>query len=465
MFFLFVLYSLIRNFACEIAIKSQLIMKQKLLLSLFVLFTATIAWADVEINETNFPDEIFRGFLLEQEYGSDGVLTNADIAGVTSIDVNIKDIQSLKGIEFFTALTKLCCSANQLTELDVSKNTALTFLSCSNNQLTELDVSLLSALDTLNCWANRFTSLDVSKNTALKYLDCSKNQLTSLDVSQNTALTTLNCWENQITSLDVSKNTALDFLYCNDNQLTSLDVSKNTALTKLGCSNNQLTSLDVSQNTALTILDCCSNPLKVLDVSNNTALEYLECIDIQLTSLDVSQNTALVYLVPGFNQLTTLDVSKNTALETLYCTGNQLTSLDVSKNTALTDLSCCLNQITGENMDALVESLPTVIEGAIWALYYEDEQNVMTAKQAAVAKAKGWQVLVCSGLDDEGEEIWDEYKGGDGIGEIQNSIFNIQNEADAIYDLGGCKINGQWSMINGQLPKGLYIVGGRKVLK
>ena len=32
-----------------------------------------------------------------------------------------------------------------------------------------------------------------------------------------------------------------------------------------------------------------------------------------------------------------------------------------------------------------------------------------------------------------------------------------------IYDLSGCKINCQLSTINSQLPKGLYIVNGKKV--
>ena len=37
--------------------------------------------------------------------------------------------------------------------------------------------------------------------------------------------------------------------------------------------------------------------------------------------------------------------------------------------------------------------------------------------------------------------------------------------ADAVYDLSGRKlVNGQWSLVNGQLPKGIYIVNGRKVV-
>jgi len=39
-----------------------------------------------------------------------------------------------------------------------------------------------------NCSNNQITALDVSRNTALTYLDCSENQLTALDISRNTAL-------------------------------------------------------------------------------------------------------------------------------------------------------------------------------------------------------------------------------------------------------------------------------------
>ena len=78
------------------------------------------------------------------------------------------------------------------------------------------------------------------------FLD-SDNQLTTLDVSKNTALTTLDCSKNQLTALDVSQNTALKWLSCSYNQLTTLDVSKNTALTRLDCRKNPLRALDVSK--------------------------------------------------------------------------------------------------------------------------------------------------------------------------------------------------------------------------
>lgn len=139
----------------------------------------------IDINATNFPDANFRNYLLSQSYGQDGVLTDKEIQGITYISVSSKKISSLKGIEFFTALKELWCYVNQLTSLDVSKNTELT---------------------KLICYANQLTSLDVSKNTALTALDCQSNQLTSLDVSKNTALINLWCYTNQI------KGTAMDNL-------------------------------------------------------------------------------------------------------------------------------------------------------------------------------------------------------------------------------------------------------------
>ena len=151
-------------------------------------------------------------------------------------------------------------SENNLTSLDVSKNTALTYLYVSENNLTELDVSNNIALIYLSVYANQLTSLNVSNNTALTYLSVSKNQLTGLDVSKNTTLQELYIGLNQLIELDINNNTSLTQLQLDRNQLTELDVSKNTALTYLYVSENNLTSLDFSKNVAL----------KKLYVHNNT---------------------------------------------------------------------------------------------------------------------------------------------------------------------------------------------------
>lgn len=169
-------------------------MKRQLLLSLVTMFVTAVSWADVAINETNFPDENFRNYLINDTYsgGSDGILTDAEIKNITYLNVDGKKISSLKGIEFFTALKGLYCSNNQLTSLDVSRCTALTSLSCYENQLTSLNVSGCTALTDISCYNNKLTSLDVSSCTALITLKAYNNQLTSLDLSKNTSLSVNN---------------------------------------------------------------------------------------------------------------------------------------------------------------------------------------------------------------------------------------------------------------------------------
>ena len=114
----------------------------------------------VNIDETTFPDATFRQFLIDEGYGYNCTLLNQryltyeDIEGITTLDLGYKDIQSLQGVEYFTAVKTLFCCGNQLTTLDVSGCKELVTLDCSNNQLTSLDVSNCSKLNTLYCYAN-----------------------------------------------------------------------------------------------------------------------------------------------------------------------------------------------------------------------------------------------------------------------------------------------------------------------
>ena len=252
----------------------------------------------IELSEHNFPDEAFREYLKKFDINHDNKLASAE-RNVTKISVINQNITTLKGIEYFRKLETLSCSDNQLTSLDVSKNTELQKLYCDGNQLTSLEVGENTVLDTLHCYNNQLTSLDVSRNSALQWLSCYKNKLTSLDVSKNTNLTLLYCDSNQLTSLDVSQNTALQELYCDSNQLTSLDVSQNNKLEKLYCSENQLTSLKLSP-TAVTTLEANGNKIDInVDKTSRTFnLSTLPGFDVSKASKwvggTVSGNTLTV---------------------------------------------------------------------------------------------------------------------------------------------------------------------------
>ena len=291
-------------------------------------------------------------------------------------------------------------TAYTLTSQIVTVRGDVTKLDCSYNQLTSLDVSGCTALTTLECEGNPLTRITLSNCKSLEKFSYKYRGLTSLDVFGCTALTTLDCSYNQLTSLNLSGCTSLTTLSCSSNQLTSLDVSKNTALTELNCGGNQLTSLDVSSCTVLTSLDCYGNQLTSLNVTGCTALTDLRCYKNQLTSLDVSKNTALTELNCGGNQLTRLNVTGCTALTTLDCSYNLLRQLNVEDCTNLSSLRCFKNEIKGTEMTNLVNSLPDR-QGAEEGLFYvfrevkygDVDGNGCLATHVATAKAKNWRTL------------------------------------------------------------------------
>ena len=309
-------------------------MKKKLLSILLCLVmvvgslpTAAFAAGSVDINETNFPDAKFRSFVKENlDKNNDGILDAGEIAAVKMIEANNMGIKSLEGVGFFTALETLKCWDNELTGLDLSKNTALNDLQCSNRKLLSLDLSQNPNLTKLYCGENPLTTLDLSKNAKLKVLDCSgfanrRTKLTELDLSQNTALESLDCSINELKQLNVSGCTALKMLSCSSNQLTALDVSKNTNLIELECSSNLLAVLDVSNNPKLKDLSCGNNRLTVLDLSKNPELEILSCRKNGFTSLDLDANKKIgekiLYLENQFYHKGVLNAGETFDMKTL----------------------------------------------------------------------------------------------------------------------------------------------------
>ncbi len=160
-----------------------------ILLSLTLVMICAAALAEVEINETSFPDENFRSIVAAFDTDSDGTLSDDEIEAVEKIDASGKNISDLKGIQYFSMLKELDCKDNRLITLDLSENKKLRSLICSGNQLNELDVSALDELDDINCASNQLTILKLNK--MLTYVKCSDNQLTEINVGENPKLRNL----------------------------------------------------------------------------------------------------------------------------------------------------------------------------------------------------------------------------------------------------------------------------------
>lgn len=140
-----------------------------------IIFSCNSAYSDVEINSANFPDDNFRSYIINElgaDSNNDGVLSSSEIALIESIDVTKREIKDLSGIEYFSALGELYCYANNLTRLDVSKNSALYLLECDNNKIAKLDISKNSELINLECELNSLTELNLGSNDNLGYVKC-----------------------------------------------------------------------------------------------------------------------------------------------------------------------------------------------------------------------------------------------------------------------------------------------------
>ncbi len=120
------------------------------------------------------PDIVFRSYLMAMipdAFPDGGNKMDANSSAVKNTRYinlsSLEKIKSVKGIEYFTALTYLNCGENTLTSLDLTHNPALTELHCYKNQLTSLDLTHNPALTELHCYKNQLTSLDLSKNCKL----------------------------------------------------------------------------------------------------------------------------------------------------------------------------------------------------------------------------------------------------------------------------------------------------------
>lgn len=388
-----------------------------------------------EINEEHFPDDNFRNFLLLQDYGRDGILTDHEKNSIKELTIVFLGIKDLTGIEYFPNLERLNCSRNHTEILDISNNKKLKYLDCSENMLESLDITKNFYLETLNCYDNNLTTvkMDWMKNVTLKELYCHRNQISGTGMNkivnnlQNTIGGNLYVnddgyyYDNVISTAQVAVAQGSKWkVWRLDNSewveyegaleinaenfpdekfrtyVASGDVDRNLdgflsirdiqAATVLHLEGKEITDLTgIEHFTELKTLHCYQNNLASLDVSKNTELELLNCWGCGLKSLDVSQNTKLL---------------------SLYCSANELTSLNVSQNTELMELNCYGNQIKGDEMSILVNSLPEGTGGIMQVnSCYSNPDNIITPAQVAVAIGKGWSVHILNG------SAWGNYSG------------------------------------------------------
>jgi hypothetical protein len=253
----------------------------------------------VPLNDKCFPDETFRKYLEQFDKDGDGYLNDTE-RSIGDLDVTSQHIANLKGIEYFTNLTRLYCKDNKLTKLDLSGNAKLQQVYCSSNKLEQLNLSGNSQMRIVECYDNEnLTTLDVSSNPYLKILRCSNNNLSELDLSHNPDLEILNCNNNKLSELDLSNNKKLEKLYCANNLLKKLDVSNRPSLEEAICNDNQLVRLDINNNGKMSALYASNNQLTSLNLTG-TYITY-KVIENNVCTVPANKCVRIIYLddLPG----------------------------------------------------------------------------------------------------------------------------------------------------------------------
>lgn len=137
-----------------------------------------------DVEAVTIADANFLAALVEKhDTDGDGILSTKEASEIRKIECSGKGIKSMAELAtYFTEITYLDCSDNELTQLDVTALTKLEYLDCSGNDLKELDIQRLQKLATLDCtdnanlttiyvWFNFIAPEDFSKPEGAEYVE------------------------------------------------------------------------------------------------------------------------------------------------------------------------------------------------------------------------------------------------------------------------------------------------------
>ena len=177
----------------------------------------------MKLSDIEFEDINFKTCVLEGGF--------EDTNDVVELICRKNKIKSIKGVEHLTELTLLDLTRNQLSDIDLSKNTKLEELFLGNNAIESLNISGCTALTHLEVFMNELEEIDISKNIFIEDLWADLNNLKAIDLSSSSELVDLRVNSNDITDLDLTRNTKLEKLLIQENPLSDDVKAKLSKLT------------------------------------------------------------------------------------------------------------------------------------------------------------------------------------------------------------------------------------------
>ncbi|MBQ8127408.1 MAG: hypothetical protein IJ176_03310 [Prevotella sp.] len=299
--------------------------------------------AGLPINATNFPDEAFRNYLLAQSYGTDAILTDDELEGISSLQIINLGIADLTGITHFFALERLYASGNQLTTVYLEDLTMLETVDVMDNRLD------LSGLITL---VNSLPEGD-GTNLAMVYHEGSANEQNVEPTDQLVTAAWQKGWKLGYQKADGSYG-----WYERQGVPIDQDHFPDEAFRL-----NVAVAYDLDRDGFLTTTEAQAVTHMFMNgqgIEDLTGIEYF---------------TELTWLYCHENNLTKLQLSENTKLEVLDCHDNQLTQLTIKNCGYLNILRCYNNRLNQSAMKNLIVNLPTCAESGEMSFYYEGSAN------------------------------------------------------------------------------------------
>lgn len=180
---------------------------------------------------SNFVAKNLTGDYFKIDANNDGEIQESEAFQVSTLSIdcefcdNSEKISNLLGIEYFTSLTFMWATYNNLINVDVHNLIFLEILDLRYNNILSVNIQNLINLSILSLDSNQLTSIDTSTLISLNWLDIANNQLSSLDLSSNYNLDALFATNNLLNSINI-KNGSTNF----DGLLVHFEISNNPNL-------------------------------------------------------------------------------------------------------------------------------------------------------------------------------------------------------------------------------------------
>jgi len=305
-------------------------MKYTFTLALLVITTWVSAQV-LTIPDANFRNTVLYADYLNQHYAKgangdyitvdinhDGQIQTTEADMVYGLEMVLKNISSLAGIEGFHNLTTLAVDSNPITSLVVHDLPNLQSIYASQCGMTSCDFTGCTNLKYLSLNYNQFTTLDLSPYPSLVGIGCKNGVLTSLNVSGLVNLFSIGCQYNQLTSLNVTGLTHLNSIYCQYNAMTTLNLNGLNELQSVSCNNNQLSSVSLEGCTFLQTFNG--------DANNLTSIDFNQCTG--LTGFSVRNNLGLESIFMKNGVVEAMDFRFDTNLKYICCDANEVSGVE-----------------------------------------------------------------------------------------------------------------------------------------